>query len=712
MKTYNYIRTVIPIFALFILTSPGWALETVRVSVSSNGSQGTDTSVSPSISADGRYIAFVSDADNLVPGDTNEHYDYFVHDRQTGQTQRVSVSSTGEQAMGSSRFTAQSLSLSADGRFVAFSSSADNLVPGDTNDRSDIFVHDLQTQQTHRVSVSSNGLQGTGYSNSPSISADGRYVAFESFARNLAPNDGNTMTDVFVHDRVTGLTEMVSRSAIGGPGFYGGNSNQGVSNPVISSDGRYVVYVSIFSNLVPSDTNDAWDVFLHDRQSGLTKRVNVTSTGEQSIRGSWTFDFVTLSGDGRYIAFESSSPLVPEDTDHYGEDVFVHDQLTGLTELISVSSIGDQSGGFGHVGMSADGRYIAFASFDNLMPDDTNNEADVYVHDRQTQLTERVSLSTNGEQANEWSSLGSLSMSADGRFIAYGSLATNLVDGDTNDAADVFVTDNPLLNSARNLSVQLRSTSGAVNVDEYIRFRAKLTNNGPQALTNCQAKIVNKTIPAKGYGKLFNFYTWPLGVSNPEINQPMVIEPGKTVQMNLAIRPRDNYRGEVKFIYSCNETPPAITIPYVNTVHLVAKSEPLISEDYLQLKNSNNNAELMIDRNNGKYWTIYVLKVTNTGTNSTSTNLTTISDSPLNALNAPRLCEPIDPAIGNWSCITANAEELVVDLAAKQQKKILVFVHANHKIDRLPVKNRIIVMAHDQTGEVVAKNSIGVFTIN
>jgi Tol biopolymer transport system component len=230
---------------------------TTCVSVASDGSQGNDGSYSPSISADGRYVAFDSDASNLVSGDTNSESDVFVHDRQTGETTRVSVASDGEQGNEDSWYP----SISADGRHVAFGSSASNLVGGDTNSEYDVFVHDRQAGQTTRVSVASDGGQGNDRSEEFSISADGRYVVFDSAASNLVGCDTNDVWDIFVHDRQAGQTTRVSAASDGSQG----NSDSGGSS--ISADGRYVVFDSAASNLVGGDTNGNWDVFVHDRES-------------------------------------------------------------------------------------------------------------------------------------------------------------------------------------------------------------------------------------------------------------------------------------------------------------------------------------------------------------------------------------------------------------------------------------------------------------
>jgi Periplasmic component of the Tol biopolymer transport system len=328
------------------------------------------------------------------------------------------------------------LSISADGRYVAFVSAATNLVSGDTNNFQDIFVHDRQTGQTTRVSVASDGTQANGHSYAPSISADGRYVAFASLASNLVSGDTNGAWDVFVHDRQTGETTRVSVASDGTQaiGFFFGSS------PSISADGRYVAFDSWATNLVSGDTNDKPDVFVHDRQTGQTTRVSVSSDGTQANNGA---NYPSISADGRYVAFESSSTnLVSGDTNSV-TDIFVHDRQTGQTTRVSVSSDGTQAnGGPGWSGknssISADGRYVAFHSYaDNLVSGDTNSATDIFVHDRQTGVTTRVSIASDGTQANGFSS--SPSISADGRYVAFMSGATNLVSGDTNNARDVFV---------------------------------------------------------------------------------------------------------------------------------------------------------------------------------------------------------------------------------------------------------------------------------
>ncbi len=231
---------------------------------------GTNTRASV-YSADGRYVAFASFASNLVPGDTNSLTDVFVHDRQTGKTTRASVDSAGGEANGISILPA----ISADGRFVTFTSFASNLVPGDTNSLTDVFVHDRQTGKTTKVSVDSAGGEANGISFNHVISADGRFVAFTSLASNLVPGDHNGLRDIFVHDRQTGETTRVSVDSAGG------EANGSSMFPAISADGRFVAFTSFAFNLVAGDHNGLRDVFVQDRQTGETTRVNADSAGGQ-----------------------------------------------------------------------------------------------------------------------------------------------------------------------------------------------------------------------------------------------------------------------------------------------------------------------------------------------------------------------------------------------------------------------------------------------
>lgn len=418
----NYEITVVDYRQM--LASAQRIAQMTRVSFTSDGGQTNKYSRDPSISNDGRYVAFMSGASNLVPRDTNEVTDIFVHDRQTRQTTRVSFAGGGE-----ANQTSVNPSISGDGNYVVFWSEASNLVINDTNGLSDIFVYDQQTKQIARIRAASEFILAT---DAPSVSNNGRYIAFSSEASDLVSGDTNQTDDVFVHDRQTGQTTRVSVSS-------GGIQADGPSwEPTISEDGRYIAFQSFADNLVGSDTNDSPDMFMHDRQTGQTTRVSVASDGSQA--NDWSYD-VAISGNGRYVTFTSkASNLVSNDTNPI-IDLFVHDRETRQTVRLSVGLNGTQANAdLNDPVISDDGRYIAFYSWaSNLVNNDTNGVADVFVYDRQIGRTIGTSLTTNGLPANE-RSFGP-SVSANGRYVAFYSSASNLVNGDTNGHEDVFVSD-------------------------------------------------------------------------------------------------------------------------------------------------------------------------------------------------------------------------------------------------------------------------------
>ncbi len=395
------------------------------VSVSSAGTQGNEGSSLPALSPNGRFVAFRSSADNLVGGDSNLAQDVFIHDRTTGETSRISVASDGTQG----NSTSDDPALSFDGRFVAFNSYANNFVSGDNNRNYDIFVHDRETGQTTRVSQSSNGIGGNNESWAPVLSANGRFVAFYSYATNLVSGDSNQAYDVFVHDRTTSRTVRVSVSA------DGEESCCSSYDPALSASGRLVAFESWGSNLVPDDTNLASDIFVRDLITGQIERVSVASDGTQSNGESYS---ATLSGRGQWVAFRSvATNLVPDDSNGRG-DIFLHDRQSRQTMRVSVAFDGTEANGESHTPvLSADGRWVAFYSLaSNLVPNDTNEAADVFVYDRSTGTITRLSVATDGTEGNAPSQHPALS--ANGQVLAFDSWASNLVLGDMNNVMDVF----------------------------------------------------------------------------------------------------------------------------------------------------------------------------------------------------------------------------------------------------------------------------------
>jgi Tol biopolymer transport system component len=397
-----------------------------RLSVAKDGAPANGGSWLPAISGDGRFVAFHSRAGNLVIGDTNRREDVFVHDRCTRQISRVSVATGGAQGNSYS----WGPSISEDGRFIAFTSRASNLVAVDTNSREDVFVHDRQTGITTRVSVAIGGEQGNGGSDTPSISADGRYVAFVSSAENLVTSDTNRQRDVFVHDRQTGETTRVSLAT------SGTEADRESDHPAISADGRYVAFVSRAGNLVANDTNRQADVFVHDRQTGETTRVSLATDGSQANGSS---SYPSISANGQYVAFMSwADNLAPGDTNR-GPDIFVHNRETAETARVSLATDGTEANGeSGFPSISANGRYVAFTSnAGNLVPGVTKPAWNVFVHDRKTGGTTHVSMASDDLLGNDHS--WKPAISADGRHVALTSWTGNVMPGVTYGAAGVFV---------------------------------------------------------------------------------------------------------------------------------------------------------------------------------------------------------------------------------------------------------------------------------
>lgn len=412
---------------------------TERVSVSSAGTAGNDASTAAAVSADGRFVAFWSSADNLVAGDTNGTTDVFVRDRQSGTTERISVDSRERQSVGGDAFGSPDTSfgrpaISGDGRFVAFASSATNLVKGDRNGAADIFVRDRLAGTTERLSLTGRKGEANSESSFPVISPDGRYVAFSSFADNLVAGDTNFANDIFIHDRQTQTTELVSVNSAEE------QANAGSGGAAITPDGRFVAFGSAATNLVPGDVDDAaFDVYLRDRLTGTTEGISTIAPPSGLVRHSGG---PAISADGRFVAFDSwDSNLVPGDTnDRY--DIFVLDRNTATVERVSVTDAGVEGNNDSQSpAMSTDGRFVAFSSdADNLVTGDGNFDVDVFVHDRAAHTTVRASVRTDGTETGfELASFGA-SLSADGQVVAFESEGA-LVPEDSEFPVDVFVHD-------------------------------------------------------------------------------------------------------------------------------------------------------------------------------------------------------------------------------------------------------------------------------
>lgn len=345
---------------------------TTRVSVSSAGVQANGGAVSGWLSPNGRFIGWISDATNLVTGDTNATFDSFVRDLATGTTRLVSQSTSGQLGNAPS----YEVTVTADGRYAAFWSEASNLVPGDTNGVPDCFVRDLVTGTTERISVGMNGAQADGDSYFPSITPDGRYVVFTSSSTNLVPNDQNGATDVFRLDRFTGAIELASKTPLGTSGNASSNSD---AWGIVSEDGQRVVFHSLATDIVPGDTNGTFDSFVHDFANDITIRVSVSENGSQGNAESY---LPSISGYGRYVTFSSlASNLIAGDVNG-SLDCFRYDLDTGGILCISLGISGIVGNAMSQCAMpSADGKYVTFMSdATDLVASDANGKRDIFVN--------------------------------------------------------------------------------------------------------------------------------------------------------------------------------------------------------------------------------------------------------------------------------------------------------------------------------------------
>lgn len=371
---------------------------------------------SPSISQDGRYVAFASQATNLVSPASNGQTQIFVRDRLNNSTTEVSVSSSGTEGNSYSR----NPRISADGRFVVFESNASNLVSSDTNASLDVFIHDMSTGTTQLVSADSSGTQGNSTSQTPDVSADGLYVVFQSFATNLVSSPSVSGGNIYEKNVSTGVVQLISQNSSG----VDANSNS--ISPRMSCEGRFIIFVSTANNLVSGDTYNPNKtlarIYLVDMLKNIDPLYIKADPGKDMANSS-------ITCNGNYIGFASeASNIVSGDTNN-AQDVFVYDRINNNFERVSVDSSGNEGNGASFIpSVSNDGKYVAFdSSATNLVSGDTNTKTDIFLHNTQSGTTELVSKDSSGTLSNGNSDTPSIS--SDGRYVTYHSSATNLVSG-------------------------------------------------------------------------------------------------------------------------------------------------------------------------------------------------------------------------------------------------------------------------------------------
>lgn len=520
--------------------------ETIIVSVGPDGVPGNGQSFEPVISDDGNRIAWYSTANDLVEGDTSPRQDVFVRDIAAGTTIRVSCAADGTQGNSNSSKPA----ISGNGAFVAFESHAWNLVADDTNGWTDVFVCDLANGTVERVSVATGGTEGGNESYNSSISDDGSRVAFASAAGDLVPGDANGQPDIFVRDRVAGTTTCLSA--------VGNNTSE---YPFISGNGVWVSYKSAATNLVPDDTNGLSDVFVANIASGAVTRVSVAKDGSQSSspsgytrsplsddgtllffdaergenllpglaprgsRGSyqvflagtpsgtagvgvrecitnpyagWIADaeVPVLSGNQRYVFFRSIEPFVAGSTSP-SQNVYRYDLTTGAYELVSCTPqgvSGNQDSGDSEIAVSYDGRYVVFGSYaTDLVPNDTNNRQDVFLRDMQTGFTTRISAGYD-DAGTAWQSSSEYShpsISADGRYVTFqGRGSIHLATERSYTDAQVFLYDR-LAPAGTRVRIVSDGVGGWNGADKFHEGvnQAKITADGKWVLLRSKATI-------------------------------------------------------------------------------------------------------------------------------------------------------------------------------------------------------------------------------
>ncbi len=419
---------IIPGLFTLALCSHAAAIE--RVSVSSSGEQSNGISYwRPQISNTGQ-VTFISKASNLVDDDTSDPavYDLFLHDPQTGQTEQINITGDGAQDNGKVHY----FDSSKDARYIVFQSSGTNLVSDTIEQRGQIFLRDRQNGETTLISRGIDGQQANGFCANLAISDDGNIIVYRSYADNLVAENVSREAAIYLHDRTTGVTELISKA-------LNGDQANGVSyQPNISGNGQIVAYQSTATNLSEYDNNSDHDIYAYDRATGITELISVNRFGRAS---SGVVNHVSLSYDGSIISFDSRKTDLIENDNNDKIDVFFRDRNAKTTVRISENQYGREGDRHSiYPTVSADGNLIFFeSSATNLISNDTNRYSHGYLFDRVTSTITKTTLSQSGEQANE--SSRNVSISPNGRFLAFSSKASNLVPNDTNGLSDHFLID-------------------------------------------------------------------------------------------------------------------------------------------------------------------------------------------------------------------------------------------------------------------------------
>lgn len=442
---YKKILVLLLIFTLFLQWNGpvGAANDTLLESISSSGNQSNSFSYESMVSGNGRYLAFSSDANNLVNGDNNGIIDVYIRDLERNNTECISRSSSGSLIGG------YSPSISGDGRYVTFTSSQSGLTC------SQIFLRDRILNITKIISLNNAGGVADGDCGESAISGDGRFVAFASWASNLISGDSNGLADIFIRDLILNTTKLVSISASGQQG------NVESYNPSISFNGQFIAFVSSANNLVNNDNNGVEDIFVKDMISGAIKIVSLNNNGEQANSYSSS---PSISNDGTRVAFSSMADNLVDGDNNSRRDVFVRDLVYNITKRVSESSLGEEVRmDSSNPMISGDGRYVAFESgrrppqvsaaspghgwlystpknqisqASALVPGDIIDSKDIFVKDLFTGDITKISWSVNGSEANGDSYEPSINYN--GSVVSFTSWASDMTNNDHNEWGDIF----------------------------------------------------------------------------------------------------------------------------------------------------------------------------------------------------------------------------------------------------------------------------------
>jgi len=470
MHQLRKLQTLMPIYLIGLLSYSPFAMADgiSLMSLTTEGEIFNQASSIPSVSADGRYLAFRSRG-------SNGFAQIYVRDRLLETTTLISQNTRGEPSENNST----DAKISSSGRYVVFASKASNLVDNDVNGQYDVFLHDRQLGHTSIISTNSLGELGNDLSRRPAISFDEQFVVFESKASNLVANDNNGERDIFVHDLVKHETTRVSL------GIFASEANAPSYHSSISGDGRYVAFLSYATNLVLGDINGYVDVFVRDRVSGTTTRESVRG---YAVEANYSSGAPNISADGRYIVFTSSaSNLV--DNDANGEaDVFLRDRLYQITNMVSTDLNGVQAaGGSFFSTFSSDGKYVAFNSKgENFAGGAGSTYLQIYLKDLLSGKLRLISKDQYGNPGNQTSLRPTIS--ADGRYVGFESVATNFSPTGTHQQTNCFIFSRQRFNFTKLFS----STGNPIPIGSWVYLDTILSDPDNDQLESIWS-LVSKT---------------------------------------------------------------------------------------------------------------------------------------------------------------------------------------------------------------------------